>query len=152
MKKVCTFLLSAVCLPVFVLAAGPHTTHEISAKTGEWAGCLVMASPHEAGYFTDVSGEQKWGSQVDFELKETAPFAFGFAFELPGTDFDVSYTVTLVKKSEVNGLGSPLFASPACQFNVSAKGPANPDVRTESYHGADCRYIITGHGEDFLVS
>ncbi len=41
----------------------------------------------------------------------------------------------------------------ACQFDVSAKAPADPDVRVEQYNGAKCNYTINeGVGENFEVS
>lgn len=147
LTKASMALLALISAPVVTLAA-PHTTHQVSAATGEWQGRMVVTSANQAGYFTDIAGNQKLGPLVDFRLEAKRPYQFGFAFDLPGTDFNVSYVVTLVKQPTVM---APLFASPTCQFNVSAKGPANPDVRVESYNGAKCHFTITGHGEDFYV-
>ena len=124
-----------------------HTFHHITITSGSWSGQLVITSPGENAYFTDATGNKK-GSLYSFDhLTAVTPFAFGFGFAEPDTDFDVSYTLTLVEKAAKNSQ----FVSKACQFNISAKGPANPDIRTESYNDADCHYQVTGKGEDYTV-
>lgn len=130
--------------------AAVHTSHHVSATEGSWKAQLVIASPDEKGYFTDQSGNSM-GSLYAFDVHaDQDPVLFGFGFDFPGTDFDVSYTVTLIKQKQTDAHGV-MFASPACQFNVSAKGPANPDIRVESYNGAQCHYHITSTGEDFIA-
>ncbi len=155
MKRSVYFSLSALavaaCLSVGTAqAGGSHTMHQVTASNGVWQGQLVFTTPGEAGFFTDAQGNKVASPYAFKEDHSQAPFEFGFGFTLPGTDFDVSYTLTLVKKPSGGAL--PQFVSPACQFNISAKGPANPDIRTESYNGADCSYKVTSKGENYFVA
>lgn len=144
--------LSAIALsiatPCSIAQAGDtHTFHHVTVSSGDWHGQLVITSPGEDAYFTNASGEN-YGSMWAFDpVTPQAPFTFGFGFIEPGTDFNASYTLTMVKKV----FTGPQFVSKACQFNISAKGPANPDIRTETYNGADCHYTITDKGEDYSV-
>lgn len=121
-------------------AEGVHTWHDVVSKEGAWSGRLVISSGDQKGYFTD-SQAKKVGQLYDFHLGTDNPFVFGFGFDFDGTDFDVSYTLTLYQTS---------FVSKACVFNVSAKGPAQPDVRIETFNGAKCDYVVVhGRGENF---
>jgi hypothetical protein len=44
------------------------------------------------------------------------------------------------------------FSSKTCVFVVTAQGPADPDVRYFSYHGAVCgTTTVPGVGEDFYA-
>lgn len=131
------------------LASDVHTWHQIKTTNGSWNGRLVITSSNEQAYFTDQNGSNK-GEIYDFVLtKGISPFVYGFGFE--NADFNVSYVLTLYqvaggKKHAVR------FSSKACQFDVSAKGPANPDIRVESYNGASCSYaIVHGMGENFKI-
>lgn len=154
MKKiacVCITLLTFILLaePVFAANSNIHTWQYITAKNGFWQGRLVMASANEKGFFTDANGHGK-GQIYDFQLNPDKKFKFGFGFDVTQTDFNVSFTLTLYKTS--NAFGSPLFTSPACVFNITAKSPANPDIRVEKFHGAICSYVVTGYGENFYVA
>jgi hypothetical protein len=133
------FLVCCV-LSSLVSAGGVHTWHDVVSEKGDWQGRLVISSSNQKGFFTDSSGQKK-GEIYDFSLSDSAPFVFGFGFDFDGTDFDVSYTLTLYQTS---------FASKACVFNVSAKGPAQPDVRIEKFNGASCDFeVVHGRGENF---
>lgn len=142
--------LVSLSLLASTASADVHTWHHVTATEGHWKTQLVIASADEKGYFTDQAGSKK-GQMYAFDVQSGhAPALFGFGFEFPGTDFDVAYTVTMVKQQQ-SAAHRVLFSSPACQFNVSAKGPANPDVRVESYNGAQCHYTIISSGEDYTV-
>ncbi|MDF1797390.1 MAG: hypothetical protein P1U63_12720 [Coxiellaceae bacterium] len=143
----CAVALTAVSS---VQAMDVHTHHHVRATDGDWSGMLSFTSPHEAGFFTDKD-DNKLPTQPVFSLSSQVPYYFGFGFSIPGTDFDVSYVVTVVK-SKHNGLASPHFASPTCQFNVSASSPGHPDVRVSTYNGAKCQYLDNGQGGDFQVA
>lgn len=120
-----------------------HTWHDITTTNGQWLGRLVIASSQQAGFFADRDGNKK-GPIYDFTLSNDKTFVYGFGFDVGGTDFDVSYTLTLYQQN---------FASKACVFNVSAKGPAMPDVRIEKFNGAECRFArLGGKGGNFSVS
>lgn len=148
----------AFCIGLFGLAMSantwavtPHTLHTVTAQDGVWKGRLVITSANENAYFTDANGN-KIGEIYDFTLSSTkAPFKYGFGFASPA-DFNVSYVLTLYQPDN-NGGNTVMFASKACQFNVSAKGPADPDIRVEPYNGAKCDYtVVPGVGENFTVS
>lgn len=140
MKSIITVTL--FLLSFCVRAEGVHTWHDIVSKEGRWSGRLVISSGFQNAYFTD-SQAKKTGQLYDFHLEEGTPFIFGFGFDFDGTDFDVSYTLTLYEVG---------FVSKACVFNVSAKGPAQPDVRIERFNGAECEYqVVHGRGENFEV-
>lgn len=126
-----------------------HTMHEITADTGHWVGRLVLSSAGEGGYFTNEAGTDL-GPLVDFSVDVNMPYVFGFGFK-KGTDFNVSYVLTLYKSQSKENVGVG-FSSKACQFNVSARSPANPDIHVISYNGATChRDIVQGKGENFSV-
>jgi len=132
----------------------PHTMHNINVTDeGNWQGRLVITSADEPAYFTDQSGANK-GEMYDFTLnKETSPFVYGFGFDT-GADFNVSYTLTLYESTNKTAalLGKSQFTSKSCQFNVSATGPAKPDIKVEKYNGSSCTFNIdSGVGENFLV-
>ena len=134
MKLSITSLFLSCALAVSTAQAGVHTWHHVSAVDGHWTTQLVIASADEKGYFTDAAGTVM-GPLYAFDVQsDQAPALFGFGFDIPGSDFDISYTVTMVKQKASSN--SVQFVSPTCQFNVSAKGPANPDVRVETYNGA----------------
>lgn len=128
-----------------IYAAPVHTWHHIKSLTGNWAGRLVITSANENAYFTDKDGH-KVGQLYNFSLNAQTPFLFGFGFSNP-TDFNVSYVLTLYQVDSQH----TMFSSKACQFDISAKAPAEPDIRVESYNGAKCKYKITTTGEDYKV-
>ena len=148
MNKKKTLLLGmCLYLPALThaLTADPaHTLHKVVATKANWKGRLVIATPYENAYF--VTDAQDRGQVYDFHLSSNQPLNYGFAFR-PGTDFNVSYTVTLVQDAaEAN------FVNKACVFNVSAKGPANPDIRVQAFNGAECNFkVVEGVGENFTV-
>ncbi|MCL9779926.1 hypothetical protein M9194_00580 [Vibrio sp. S4M6] len=159
MKSVSIAMLSMLLAGgAWAQSSAPHTWHHISltdqasADQSVWLGRLTITSASEPAYFTDKDGKNE-GQTYDFKLdNDTNPLVYGFGFN-QGADFNVSYTVTLYQTSDItNQLGKSFFASKTCQFNVSAKGPANPDIRVEEYNGAKCSYnIVPGKGEDFTV-
>ena len=144
-----------LCIGLFVLVMGantwavtPHTLHTVTAQDGAWQGRLVITS--EDGYFTDANGNDK-GQRYDFTLNAKAPFEYGFGFG-SSADFNISYVLTLYQPANKGG-NAVMFASKACQFDVSAKSPANPDIRVEPYNAAKCDYtVVPGVGENFTVS
>ncbi|MCW5588373.1 MAG: hypothetical protein KIT27_01795 [Legionellales bacterium] len=135
------------CFSPSVFAEGVHTWHNITADTATWNGRLIITSSNEQAFFTNKSGENE-GSIYDFTLNPANPtFTYGFGFTT--ANFNVSYVLTLYQPQSTKSM----FVSKACQFDVSAKGPANPDIRVEQYNGANCRYsIVSGVGENFEVS
>ncbi len=141
------FIISAATLCTLLTAnayaSNIHTWHKINAANGNWSGRLVITSANENGYFTDAFGNNK-GATYDFKVNNPIPFTFGFGFGFPA-DFNISYTLTLYKTSFIN------FSAATCQFNISAKSPANPDIRVEKYNGAKCNYTITSKGENFQI-
>ncbi|MDF1761663.1 MAG: hypothetical protein P1U40_14110 [Coxiellaceae bacterium] len=148
--------ISSVCCAITLTAASSvqamnvHTHHYVRANGGSWKGMLSFTSPDEAGYFADKDGN-KLPAQPQFTLSAQQPYYFGFGFAIPGTDFDVSYVLTVVK-SKQSGVSASHFASPSCQFNVSASSPGHPDVRISTYNGAKCQYLDNGQGGDFQVA
>ncbi len=152
MKLSCLAAVCGLALATSASAIDVHTHHYIRTNGGHWNGMLSFTSPNEAGYFTDKS-DRKLPLQPTFTLDPSSPYYFGFGFSVPGTDFDVSYVVTIVKKSQsLHQVAGPMFASPTCQFNVSASSPGHPDVRISTYNGAKCQYLDNGQGGDFQVS
>ena len=139
-------LASSSCL---ALAAKPHTTHTITSHGGTWHGKLVITSANQPGYFLDNNG-QNHGNSWAFDLTSNQPtLHYGFGFNV-GATFDISYSLNLYKGSSyANKLG---FSSQACEFVVTAKGPAKPDVQVIPYNGAKCRVTDPDKtGVDFEV-
>ncbi len=144
MRRIMTCLIFSylIYLP-YAYATAVHTWHDVTTDNGTWHGRLALITSDQAGYFTDKAANNK-GQIYDFELDSQKIFIYGFGFEFGKTDFDVAYTLTLYQTG---------FASKACVFVVTAKGPARPDVRISSYHDAKCNYeVVHGRGENFSVS
>jgi hypothetical protein len=152
-KTIVSATIISTLLTSSVFAADVHTWHKITADNGTWNGRLVITSSDQDAYFTDNGGINK-GQTYDFKLtKTTSPFTYGFGFNLQHADFNVSYVLTLYQPADQFSQHGLMFSAKACQFNVSAKGPANPDIRVEEYNGAKCLYsIVPNTGENFEVS
>ena len=156
MRSVCVVSSSLLLAgSAWALNVPIHTLHHINdANHASWQGRLVIASANEPAYFTNKNGVNE-GEIYDFTLNnKTAPFVYGFAFKR-GANFNVSYTLTLYQSTHhfEGPLSHSFFSSKGCQFNISAKGPAQPDIRIEKYNGAICSFkIVPGQGEDFTVS
>lgn len=122
---------------------GPHTWHTVSSSNGTWVARLQMLN--EGGSFV-----MRDGSSADtFTINPNQSQEYGFTFD-GDDDFDVAYSLTLTLR---NTEKLPQFTSKACVFVITAKGPAQPDIKTIQYNGAQCSYtIIPGRGEDFVVS
>lgn len=121
----------------------PHTWHTVRSGDGIWEARLQMIN--EGGFF-----ESRDGSRLTtFVISPDKSQDYGFSFD-PDADFNIAYTLTLTQKST----GKPLrFSSKACVYVITAAGPANPDIRPVSFHGATCDFkIMRGVGEDFWVS
>ena len=119
-----------------------HTWHTISSKRGEWNARLQMIN--QGGGFVTPQGE----SINAFQISPGHTQDYGFSFDR-GDDFDVAYTLTLTEKNN----GYAFFQSKACVYVITARGPANPDIRVSEFNGAQCHYtIVSGRGEDFEVS
>lgn len=129
-------------LPLTCLAETPHTLHDINVAQGAWHGRLTVTSAAQDAFFLKESGE-KVGQTYDFDLAGGERLTYGLGFNLDNTDFNVSYTLTLYEKG---------FTEKACVYVVTAKGPAVPDIRVESYNGAHCDYKKgRQHGRDFFI-
>lgn len=144
-KQVGIILLSMAATAV--LANDVHTWHQIKVDNGQWQAKLVITSANEQAYFTDKNSVNE-GDSYSFALTSAAsPFVYGFGFT--NADFNVSYVLTAY---EVTGENTAMFAAKTCQFDVSAKGPAQPDIRVEKYNGAQCSFnIVSGVGENFEI-
>lgn len=119
---------------------GVHTWHQVHSNQGRWQAKLQMLTQNGEFYARDCSVMRS------FALGDAGPVEYGFAFA-PDADFDVSYTLTL---TEDQGQG---FTSKACVYVITAKGPAQPDIRVNAFNGAQCNYkVVPGVGEDFSVS
>ncbi len=120
-------------------AQNVHTWHTIAANTGVWQARLQMIN--EGGRFVSRSGI----ALNQFLVSPSHSVDYGFAFP-KGTDFDVSYSLTMTKEDKKS------FTSKACVFIITANKPADPDVRVESFHGAKCDWhVVKGVGENFTV-
>lgn len=118
----------------------PHTWHTITTHQASWKGTLQTTN--EIASFVDADGKPL----STFILTGENPVKFGFDYDTKKDDFDVAYTLTLTKQTTTS------FVSPTCVFVVTAKGPADPDVRYFSYNGAICSVkIIPGIGENFFA-
>jgi len=129
----------------FVFAAtqnhGVHTWHVITSKGGTFNGSLQVIN--EKATFVKPDGTPL----NTFILTPEQPVKFGFSFD-PNDDFDVAYTLTLTEQDSFKH-----FVSKTCLFVITAKGPAQPDVRYFAYNGATCSStVVKGVGEDFSVS
>ncbi len=129
-----------------VLAAGapkPHTWHSVRTLEGRWAARLQMIN--EGGSFVARDGQALTGFMISPDHSQE----YGFIFDA-GDDFDVAYTLTL---TETKNTTMPQFVSKACVYVVTAKGPAQPDIRVSSFNGAKCDWnVVDGVGEDFTVA
>lgn len=145
---------SAKCLAKFaagllftcsIATAGPgtvHTWHTVSASDGTWNAKLQMIN--QGGFFVAPGGI----AINDFSIAPTHSQDYGFGY-LPGSDFDIAYTLTLVQEKS-NSLTR--FTSKACVFVITAFAPAKPDVRISSFNGAKCETkFVQGRGQDFMV-
>ncbi|OGT46607.1 MAG: hypothetical protein A3E83_07335 [Gammaproteobacteria bacterium RIFCSPHIGHO2_12_FULL_41_20] len=121
-----------------------HTWHTIISNEGNWKATLQVINQMEHAWFTDQSCSRIHSLGVS--PMNLAQFGFGFDSQ---ADFDVAYTLTLVQDKNP---ATSHFTSKACVFVITAKGPANPDVAVNSYHGAKCDWkVVKGKGEDFYV-
>ncbi|CAE7431716.1 ANKRD17, partial [Symbiodinium sp. CCMP2456] len=164
---------------------GVHTWHTVTAMRGIWKAELSGINEGSAAEFYS----HNCSSLSTFEIEPAANTSFGFEFG-PGADFDIAYTLTVVRSSaEPLNLLSPssqdqhsgrlmeksaskkdceddtdgcllqlaassvtTFTSMACVFVITAKGPAQPDVRVETFNGAICRWQVNpGYGENYEV-
>lgn len=131
-------LMSASCV-AYAKDERVHTWHKVIATAGTWQAKLSMLN--QGGHFVDRGGHHV----SEFIINKDQNAEFGFVFD-QGDDFDVSYTLTIIQKT------SQAFVSKACVYVITAKGPAQPDVRPLSYNGADCQYrVVAGVGEDYIV-
>lgn len=121
-------------------ASHVHTWHNVVSENGSWKATL--ATINEKASFVASDG----ALLNTFTITPNHSIKFGFSFD-PNDDFDVAYTLTLTQNSITS------FVSKTCVFVVTAKGPANPDIRALSYNGANCSStVVKGVGEDFKVS
>lgn len=127
------------------LAQGsPHTWHTVSANEGAWEARLQIIN--EGGSFVGRDGL----ALTTFTVSPTQPQDFGFVLA-PEDDFNVAYTLTLTQKKPTFAFLH--FSSKACVYVVTANGPAQPDIRATSFHGANCESkVMKGIGENFIVS
>lgn len=135
-------MLPAIFLSASAAFAGTgdaHTWHNVYSKNGTWKGTLQTINE-------DASFVAEDGSPISsFTVSEASPQKFGFIYG-EDSDFDVAYTLTLTQNQ------LELFTSKTCVFVITAKGPAQPDIRTEPYNGATCQWtLVPGVGEDFYV-
>lgn len=150
LRRFFTALIMSCLFAQAAFANEPHTWHKITASNSSWAGRLVITSANQKAFFTDQDGNNK-GSLYDFNALAKQPFIYGFG--VTDADFNVSYALTLYQTDTAHDqFINPSFSNKACQFNVSAKGPADPDIRVEEYNGAKCQYtVIPGVGEYFYI-
>mmetsp|Transcript_6474 Transcript_6474/g.7579 ORF Transcript_6474/g.7579 Transcript_6474/m.7579 type:complete len:190 (+) Transcript_6474:76-645(+) len=151
---------------------GIHTWHNVTAWRGTWKAQLSSISEHSLFYDANC---KEMGASPTFEVvggKEVASGSATFGFKIgPDDDFDVAYSLTLVRsspeplnpKDSIESRGSEgssegsregsrkLFKSMACSYVIAAAGPAQPDVRAEPFNGATCMWERTGHGENYQV-
>lgn len=133
-------LLTGLLMTTQTFSQPVHTWHTIFAEESVWNGNLQALN--QASQFVD----QKGSLFNHFTLDKNNPITFGAIFS-PEDDFDVAYTLTLIAKTPV------AFSSKACVFIVTALGPAQPDIKSISYHGARCEAIrVPGVGENFYVA
>lgn len=122
--------------------SAPHTWHTVRALKGTWVAKLQMLN--EGGSFVARDNTRLNTFTVSPEHEQD----YGFQFDT-GDDFDVAYTLTLTEKSPA---AMPQFTSKVCVYVVTAKGPAQPDIRIETFNGAKCDWnVVRGIGEDFLI-
>ncbi len=120
-------------------ASGVHTWHMVKSKQGTWTGRLQAISEKTEFVRSDMSAVSA------FEVSPSNPLKFGAVFD-DNDDFNVAYTLTLTQKSPAD------FSDKTCVFVITAQGPADPDVRYFSYHGAVCgTETVPGVGEDFIA-
>lgn len=127
-------------------ADGVHTWQDVVSRDGLWIGRLVITSADQKAFFTDTSSTNR-GELYDFSVSDDNDFAYGLGFDFVGTDFDLSYTLTLYQ-TDSSATG---FVSKACVFNVTASAPAVPDIRVEKYNGANCDFEPHHGREKFIV-
>lgn len=121
----------------------PHTWHTVQSQNGRWHAQLQMIN--QKGSFVSRDG-----SPINtFTIDLNKPQDYGFVLD-PDNDFDVAYTLTLVKEESEK---TKQFSSKTCVYVITASSPAQPDIRPSSFNGAKCEWIINhGIGEDFIVS
>lgn len=120
-----------------------HTWHKIDVQQGRWQGRLAIIISNQGGYFANAAGN-KIGANYDFIIDLNNPLKYGFGFDYNSTDFNVAYSVTLYQEDT--------FSNKACVFNVTAKGPAIPDIRINEYNGAKCSTSREEHhGTNFHI-
>lgn len=140
MKRTFLSLLLSVSLSNTLASPTPHTWHQVSSQNGTWQATLKMIN--ENGSFVSRDGLPL----TTFTVSPNQAKEYGFVLN-KGDDFDVAYTLTLTQNDSKNS-----FSSKACVFVITAAGPAQPDIRSESFHGAACGWrVVPGVGEDFTV-
>ena len=122
--------------------AAVHTWHNVKSVDGNWIGRLAIITAQQGGYFADEQS-QSLGTSYDFTLLNDTPVIYGFGFDYETTDFNVAYTVSLYQKDS--------YVAKACVYTVTASGPGIPDIRINSFNGADCKTSRASHrGTDFI--
>lgn len=141
-KLTAIVFVGAMVLTGNAMATPVHTWHTIRALDGNWTGKLQMLN--EGGAF--VTREK--APLTNFTITSDHAQDYGFIFDA-GDDFDVAYTLTL---KETKLAAMPQFVSKTCVYVITAKGPAQPDIRVSSFNGAKCDWnVVPGVGEDFTV-
>lgn len=141
MKKVSKLLvIGSLAMSTAIYASNIHTWHTITAQNGTWNGTL--SSINEESKFETADGSPIHNFTVDADH----PIRYGFGFD-HGADFNIAYTLTLTQQD------TQRFSSKACVFVITARGPANPDIRVEEFNGAKCSWVVVPHvGEDFNIA
>jgi hypothetical protein len=120
-----------------------HTWHTVSSANGTWQAKLQMLN--EGGNFVTRGG----AAITTFNISPGNPQDYGFVLDA-GDDFDVAYTLTLTQNDQKN---ARQFVSKACVYVITARGPAQPDIRVSHFNGAECNWsLVKGVGENFSVS
>ncbi len=133
----------SVFLGLLCIASGAyaqvHTWHTIKVNNGVWSASLKAINEEASFVRAD-------GSPIStFSMNPNDPVIYGFQFD-PKDDFDVAYTLTLTHQDTAD------FITKTCVFVITAKGPADPDIRTLEYYGAKCSWVVVPKvGEDFTA-
>jgi len=117
-----------------------HVWDTVFSKNGTWTVTIQPLNEKSSFVKPDCSPISS------FMIDSSTSQQYGFSFP-SGDDFDVAYTLTLVQQNTTQ------FSSKACVFIVTAKSPANPDIRTENFNDATCTWeSVPGIGEHFYAS